>query len=114
MRQLSEHFHEQEFACPCCGQVHVDTALVDLLEEIRNHFGRPVIVNSGYRCDIHNKTVGGGEYSRHLKGAAADIVVSGVSPAKVRQFLYGRSIGLGSYETFTHVDTRGYMARWNG
>ena len=114
MKRLSEHFHEAEFLCPDCGQVKVDPHLVEVLEMIRANFDRPVIINSGYRCDIHNKAVGGSPNSQHLKGKAADIVVQGVSPAKVQQYLAGFDVGVGSYKTFTHVDVRGYKARWVG
>jgi len=113
-RQLSEHFNEREFVCPCCGQLKVDDKLVQLLERIREHFRRPVIVNSGYRCDLHNKEVGGTPYSMHKQGLAADIDVVGVSPAKVQQYLRDHEGGLGKYTRFTHVDVRGYKARWRG
>ena len=114
--RYSEHFGldtDPNLACPCCGQVKVDPHLIEVLEMIRNHFDRPVHINSGYRCDIHNKAIGGASpVSQHLKGKAADIVVQGVSPAKVQQYLADFDGGVGSYKTFTHVDVRGYKARW--
>lgn len=114
MKRLSEHFHEAEFLCPCCGQIKVHPQLVEMLEMIRSHFDMPVIISSGYRCGIHNKAVGGSPRSQHLEGKAADIVVWGVGPAKVRQYLANFYGGVGSYRTFTHVDVRGYKARWIG
>ena len=74
---------------------------------------RQVKINSGYRCDIHNKEINGSTNSLHLSGKAADIVVHGVSPAKVQQYLADFDGGVGSYKTFTHVDVRGYRARWS-
>lgn len=116
--QLSKNFKSTEFDCNCkyyCSTTLIDKELVVHLQNIRDHFGKPVVINSGYRCTIHNKAVGGAAKSQHTLGRAADIVVKGVEPREVAK--YAESIGLdgiGRYSTFTHVDTRGYRARWNG
>ena len=50
------------------------TALVDhVLDPIRKAYGKPIYVNSGYRCAALNQLVGGAAGSQHLKGEAADI-----------------------------------------
>lgn len=50
------------------------TALVDnILDPLREAYGRPIRVNSGYRCPALNKAVGGAITSDHLTGKAADI-----------------------------------------
>ena len=115
---VSPHFALKEFACKCCGRTHkngVPTRLLDLLEDIRAHFGKPVNINSGYRCPNHNAAVGGAKGSQHLKGTAADLWISGVDPQKVYDFadgLVGHAGGVGDYDTFTHIDVRGHKARW--
>lgn len=49
-------------------------ALVDtVLDPLREAWGKPIIVNSGYRCPELNKAVGGSKSSHHLRGMAADI-----------------------------------------
>ena len=45
----------------------------NVLDPIREAWGGPIIVNSGYRCPELNKAVGGAQYSYHMKGMAADI-----------------------------------------
>lgn len=45
----------------------------NLLDPIREAWGKPLHVNSGYRCPALNKAVGGKPTSQHLKGEAADI-----------------------------------------
>lgn len=50
---------------------------LEVLQPLRDHLGKPVVVSSGYRCKDLNKRVGGVENSQHLKGEAADIKVSG-------------------------------------
>lgn len=121
--KLSKNFRVSEFACHghgCCSVVQIDDKLVEILQNIRDHFGKRVTVSSGYRCEKHNKRVGGATASRHAKGMAADIVVQGVKPAEVAK--YAESIGvlgIGLYETakdgyFVHVDTRTYKSFWYG
>ena len=86
--QLSKNFNSYEFRCglgsPCsCTTVLVDDKLVEYLQKIRDHFGKSVTITSGYRCPNYNKRIGGATGSRHSKGQAADIVVSGVAPREV-------------------------------
>lgn len=48
--------------------------LVDnVLDPLREAWGRPLAVSSGYRCPALNKAVGGSATSHHMKGMAADI-----------------------------------------
>ena len=50
------------------------TALVDkILDPLREAYGHPIIVTSGYRCPKLNKLVKGAASSQHVKGEAADI-----------------------------------------
>ena len=50
------------------------TALVeDVLDPLREMYGHPIHVTSGYRCDKLNRVVGGAKTSQHLRGEAADI-----------------------------------------
>lgn len=48
-------------------------SLANLLEIIREIYGKPIIINSGYRCPELNRLVGGSVNSQHLTGSAADI-----------------------------------------
>ncbi len=114
--QLSEHFKEWEFRCQCgCNVVMVNVRLVRMLEELRSVLGdKPIIITSGYRCPAHNRTVRGSPNSQHMKGSAADIVVSGVSPEQVATKAEALKFpGVGRYPSFTHVDVRpDGPARW--
>lgn len=116
---ISPHFREAEFRCNHCGELPasgIDPALLDVLEDVRTHFeDKPVIINSGYRCVIHNANVGGAKNSQHLYGKAADISVKNVPHADVYAYLDpNHTGGLGKYKNFTHIDTRGSRARWSG
>lgn len=110
------NFQLKEFAChDGSDEVLVDSELIEKLQIIRDYFASPVTVNSGYRTYKYNIEVRGAKDSYHVKGKAADIVVRGVSPAKVADF--ARRIGfrgIGEYSSFTHVDTRDKFAYWHG
>ena len=121
--QLSEHFNSNEFDCHgggCCHETKINERLVEYLEKIRNHFKKPITITSGYRCPTHNRNVGGATGSRHTKGDAADIVVSGYSPREVAKYAESIGIkGIGLYETskdghFVHIDTRDAKSFWYG
>lgn len=75
------HFQKSEMTCKCgCGLNNTDLRLMQILEQIRSHFGnKPVIITSGCRCPQHNAAVGGVQGSWHTKGKAADFYIQGVS-----------------------------------
>ncbi|MBR0282126.1 MAG: DUF882 domain-containing protein [Oscillibacter sp.] len=115
---LSPDFQVREFACrDGSDKIIIDLRLVHVLQRIRDHFGKSVRINSGYRTRYYNAKVGGVTNSQHLKGTAADIVVSGVTPSAVADYaetLLPDTGGIGRYATFTHVDVRKRKARWTG
>ena len=71
----TQHFKVSEFSCKC-GMNNIDQRVINMAETIRQALGVPVRVNSGCRCEIHNKAVGGVKSSKHLKGLAADLSCS--------------------------------------
>ena len=96
--------------------------LVRVLQDIRDHFNRPVAITSAYRTVTHNKKVGGSPKSQHLYGMAADIQVKDTPPEFVAQYAETLlpntgSIGLypkksGRAKGWVHVDVRKAKARW--
>ena len=122
--QLSKNFVSTEFDCKCsgshCKTTLIDSELIEDLQKIRDHFGKPVNINSGFRCAVHNAMVGGAAGSKHCTGKAADIAVDGVDPEEVAK--YAESIGvlgIGLYDTdadghFVHIDTRTSRSFWLG
>ena len=86
--KLSEHFDLNEFTrSATADRLHIDNSIPEefipnlknlcqqVLEPLREHFGIPVIISSGYRCPALNRAVGGVPNSQHLKGEAADIIL---------------------------------------
>ena len=98
-----KHFSEKEFWCRCSqcqkgdaemgippggmlGGVpeNVKALVENVLDPLREKYGKPIKVNSGYRCPKHNLAIGGAIGSQHMKGEAADI-----APAGLRFTAYG-------------------------
>lgn len=52
----------------------------NLLEPLRTLIGKPILITSGYRCELLNQKVGGSPTSQHRYGQAVDIQVQGMSP----------------------------------
>lgn len=114
------YFDAKEFASkdgkPSPYIMNVQDSLVHLLNKIRGEFGMPIIVNSGYRSPEHNEVVGGVANSYHVQGLAADIRPKYIEDLPELQALCDKMNphgGVGFYDTFCHVDTRGSRARWD-
>ena len=93
-------------------------SLVDLLENVRTHYGKPVHINSGYRTVSYNAGLkNSSPKSQHCNGLACDFWVEGVAPAEVYKYcesLLGNHGGLGLYDSFVHMDVRAAKSRWRG
>lgn len=117
-KSLSKNFTVREFAChDGTDTVFVADELVTLLQKIRDHYGKPVCINSGYRTEAWNKANKGAAQSQHKYGRAADISIRGVTPKSLAAYvdtLMPGTGGIGTYRSFVHVDVRAQRARWNG
>lgn len=54
-------------------ELRLTSFIEEVLDPIREKYGKPISVSSGYRCEALNKAVGGAKSSFHLKGCAADL-----------------------------------------
>nr|WP_245581975.1 YcbK family protein [Phyllobacterium phragmitis] len=76
--------------------------LVALLKTVERHFGRSVMVTSGYRSPSRNRAVNGARRSLHMMCAAADIQIDGVSKREIARYV--RSMpGRGGVGTYCHT-----------
>jgi uncharacterized protein YcbK (DUF882 family) len=115
--KITKNFSSTEFDCQCkradCKETIIDLEHVERLQELRDKLNTSISVNSAYRCKAHNKAVGGASRSRHLVSDATDITVKRMDQEHVAAAAEELFDGIGRYDTFTHVDSRGYPARWN-
>lgn len=105
-------FNEKEFACRCCGELppfareNTEALVCQVLDPLRECFGRPIYVSSGYRCPRHNREVGGVTHSQHMKGEAADIRCADNRLLERLIENQGKYDQLIIYPTFLHVSWR--------
>ena len=67
---------------PSQNVVNNIVSLCGVLQKIRDRYGKPMHINSGYRCPKLNSKVGGSKTSQHMNGSAADISVGSVKQNK--------------------------------
>lgn len=106
---LSKNFKIKEFKCKDgSDEILIDADFViNKLQKIRDHFGKPITINSAYRTASWNTKVGGAKNSYHMKGMAFDIKIAGVTPTDIAKYAEEIGVlGIIVYPTFTHVDSR--------
>lgn len=88
-----KNFELKEIKCKCGGKycsgypTGFSYELLNQLQNIRNHFGKAVIITSALRCPTHNANVGGVKNSKHTQGKAVDFYVKGVSYSKLKSYV---------------------------
>lgn len=129
----SKHFTLDEFACHDGTQVPEAwedrvQALCGVLDVIRETWGQPLKVVSGYRTWEYNQSIRGAKDSQHVQARAADVTTPGLNEKGVERLhrlvlsLYRAEKlpglgGLGLYPGWIHVDVRahgGHLAQWTG
>lgn len=119
-KKISTNFRVKEFRCQDGSDpVFIGAEVLGVLQKVRNHFGKPVVVDkhSAYRTPTHNKKVGGEAFSYHMYALAVDFHVDGVAHKTVYDYLnktYPNKYGIGLYSWGIHVDTRSAKSRWQG
>tara|TARA_R100001224_G_scaffold102421_2_gene74561 strand:- start:1329 stop:1781 length:453 start_codon:yes stop_codon:yes gene_type:complete len=100
MTMLSPHFSLAEMtrsntavqrnldnSAPPSAQVALKLLCTKVLEPLREHYGVPVLVSSGYRAPAVNRAAGGAASSQHCRGEAADFTVAGQSNLAVCRWM---------------------------
>ena len=98
--KLTPHFTTEEFEVSRKAkelgirnkmpQIHAVNALalcINVLEKVREHFGKPVTITSGYRSVALNEAIRGEATSQHCFGKAADIVIDGVPTIQIFKWI---------------------------
>ena len=110
-KNISKNFKVKEFACKDGSDlILIDDLLVQLLQKVRDKFGK-VSISSAYRTEKYNAKVGGVPKSQHRYGTAADITISKnkelLECARYAEKIGFTGIGLDNkYQMFIHLDTR--------
>ena len=122
--QLTPNFHIREFKCkdgskvPEALEANV-RLLATQLQVLRDFIGIPIHLNSAYRTEAYNASIGGSPKSQHKLAKAADMVTAKYTPKQLANIIkklikQGKMIqgGVGVYPSFVHYDVRGTEARW--
>ena len=119
--KISKNFTWEEFTkSDKVASLHINNAITDwdvrdnivafvenVLQPLRDAWGGPIFINSGYRCPELNKAVGGVETSQHTKGQAADCgVTDPYALAKLVKKLKLDFDQMGVYASFVHLSYR--------
>ncbi len=114
---------EQEYRCPCCGKLPPDfrwpvsgiyKQFLETFSSIRAARGKPIAINSAYRCPKHNAEVGGTPLSVHQWGLALDLDADSMQEVlRLRDIIVDtdKDLRIGTYMirgTFIHIDM-GYL-----
>lgn len=101
-----KNFDIGEFACSCCGEAKMDAIFLSAIDRARDIAGVPFVITSGYRCEEHNKAVGGRPNSSHTRGMAADIsATDSRSRFKIMEALIDVGFNrIGVASSFIHAD----------
>jgi uncharacterized protein YcbK (DUF882 family) len=109
--KLSKYFTSKEFENSTDTEFMLDPELIVLLDLIREEFGKPIRITSGYRSPAHNAKVGGSPRSQHMLGKAADITPGQFSSSELDRLYaicekHSLAVGDGRKRGFIHIDTR--------
>jgi uncharacterized protein YcbK (DUF882 family) len=117
MTQLSEHFSLEELThtdhrefdnTPNTDEISNLTRLATFLEEVKTVLGgKPVMINSAFRCKQVNDAVGSKDTSQHRIGCAADLRIPGMTPDEVVKAVIASGIGydqvIREFDRWTHI-----------
>ena len=114
---LSPHFSLEELTVtdhrefdntPNSSEINNLKRVADLLEQVKTLIGgKPIMVNSAFRCKQVNDAVGSKDTSQHRVGCAADIRVPGMTPDDVVKAVMASGIGydqiIREFNSWTHI-----------
>jgi hypothetical protein len=114
---LSPHFSLEELTVtdhrefdntPNSSEINNLKRVADLLEKVKTLIGgKPIMVNSAFRCKQVNDAVGSKDTSQHRVGCAADIRVPGMTPDEVVKAVMASGIGydqiIREFNSWTHI-----------
>lgn len=99
--QLTKNFHISEFLTsqtasrfglindpPFEAKTKLKLLAEKVLQPVRDHFNKPLIISSGYRSPAVNRAIGGSTKSQHITGEAADFEIPSLDNYDVAQWIY--------------------------
>jgi uncharacterized protein YcbK (DUF882 family) len=108
LEELTHTDHRQFDNTPNADEMANLSRLASFLEEVKVVLGgKPIMVNSAFRCKLVNDAVGSKDTSQHRIGCAADIRVPGMTPDEVVKAVIVSGIGydqvIREFDRWTHI-----------
>jgi len=114
--QLSEHFSLEELThtdhrefdnTPNDAELENLKRMAEFLEEVRSLLGKPLLINSCFRSELVNNSVGSKSSSQHRIGCAADLRVVGMTPDEVVKAIIASDLNfdqiIREFDRWTHI-----------
>jgi zinc D-Ala-D-Ala carboxypeptidase len=108
---MSKYFSDKEMQCQHCGALKTDPDFMDALDSLREAYGKPLVVNSGYRCPEHPIEARKARTGAHTTGKAVDLSVDRGEAYLLLKLAMesGKFTGIGIQQKgsgrFIHLDT---------
>jgi uncharacterized protein YcbK (DUF882 family) len=108
---MAKYFSESEMACQHCGATNMDPEFMNALDSLREAYGKPLAVTSGYRCPEHPIEARKAHAGAHTTGKAADLAVDRGDAYEVLEIAMGMGLftGIGIQQKgsgrFIHLDS---------
>jgi len=104
------NFSENEFKCSHCGKVDMQPQFMSMLQQLRNIYGKPMRITSGYRCPDHPIEAAKSAPGAHSTGQACDVAVQGTDAYMLLKSAFALGFtGIGAQQKgggrFIHLDT---------
>jgi hypothetical protein len=114
--QLSEHFSLEELTItnhrefdntPNDAELENLKRMAEFLEEVRELLGKPLLINSCFRSELVNNSVGSKSTSQHRLGCATDFRVNGMTPDEVVKAIIASDLNfdqiIREFDRWTHI-----------
>jgi len=114
--QLSEHFSLEELThtdhrefdnTPNDAELENLKRMAEFLEEVRSLLGKPLLINSCFRSELVNNSVGSKSSSQHRVGCATDFRVNGMTPDEVVKAIIASDLNfdqiIREFDRWTHI-----------
>ena len=107
---LAPNFKADEFNCSHCGKNKMKQEFINKLQALRNLYGKPMTITSGYRCPKHPIEAKKAKPGAHASGCACDIAVVGAAANRLLKLAFQMGFtGIGVQQKgngrFIHLDT---------
>ena len=108
LEELTHTDHREFDNTPNDAELDNLVRLADFLEQVKAVLnGKPIMINSAFRCKQVNDAVGSKDTSQHRIGCAADLRVPGMTPDQVVKAIIASGIGydqvIREFDRWTHV-----------